>query len=132
MPKVCTISTLQTAPHKDIRNNRHRCRKIFRYRDKRFFIQCKVSELALRKKYMLPIECCCNLKKNSVSFDATPESVNCSLFLKNLEKHSCNLTHKKKASSNSLKIYRNIHRKNLSTTMYRLPISIGGHKSLIR
>ena len=31
-------------------------------------------------------------KKISVFFNATAESVNCSLFLKNLEKHFCNLT----------------------------------------
>ena len=34
-------------------------------------------------------------KNISFCFDnATPESVNCSLFLKNLEKHFCNLTYK--------------------------------------
>ena len=58
-----------------------------------------------------------------VLFDAiTAESVNSSLFLKNLEKHFCNLTYKK-TSSNILKIYHNIYRKNLSAIIYRLPIS---------
>ena len=31
-----------------------------------------------------------------VLFNPTTESVNCSLFLKNLEKHFCDLTYKKK------------------------------------
>ena len=47
----------------------------------------------------------------------TAESVNCFLFLKNLEKtflQICNSTYKKKTLSNALKIYRNIYRKNLS------------------
>ena len=48
--------------------------------------------------------------------------MNCSLFLKNLEKHFCNLTYKKKTSPNTLKIYRNIYRKSLSAIIYRLPI----------
>ena len=44
-------------------------------------------------------------------------------FLKNLRKHFCNLTCKKYTSSNTLKIYRNVYRKNLSVMIYRLPIS---------
>ena len=38
-----------------------------------------------------------------VLFNPTAESVNCSLFLKNLEKHFCDLTNKKKTSSNNRK-----------------------------
>ena len=45
----------------------------------------KVSELSLWKKHMVSIKTCCNLKKISL-FHFTAESVNCSLFLKNLEK----------------------------------------------
>ena len=55
-----------------------------------------------------------------VLFNATAESVHCSLFLKNLEKHFCDLTYMNKTSSNTLKIYRNIYRKNLSAIIYRL------------
>ena len=64
--------------------------------------------------------------KNSlfVLFNPTAESVHCSLFLKNLEKRFCDLTYKNKASSNTLKNYRNIYRKNLSAIIYRLPISL--------
>ena len=57
-----------------------------------------------------------------VVFNPTAKSVNCSFFLKNLETHFCDLTYKKKTLSNTLKIYRNIYRKNLSGTIYRLPI----------
>ena len=54
-------------------------------------------------------------KKNfTVLFSATAESANCSL-LKNLEKRICNNL-QNKTSSNTLKIYRNIYRKNLSIT----------------
>ena len=52
----------------------------------------------------------------------TAESVNCSLFLKNLEKTFLQFDlkkRKKKTSSNTSKIYRNIYRKNLSTIIYR-------------
>ena len=55
--------------------------------------------------------------------DAAAESVNCSLFLKNLEKHFCDVTCKTTAS-NTFKIYRNIYRKNLTAIIYRLPISL--------
>ena len=66
----------------------------------------------------------CNLKTSLfLLFNATVHSENCSLFLKNLEKHFCNVTCKK-TSSNTLKIYRNIHWKNLSAIIYRLPISL--------
>ena len=48
----------------------------------------KVSELMHWKK--------CNLKTSLfVLFNATAESVNCSLFLKNLGTHFCNVTCKK-------------------------------------
>ena len=45
-------------------------------------------------------------------------------FLENLEKHFCNLTHKKTNFVKHTKIYRNIYRKNLSAIVYRLPISL--------
>ena len=42
------------------------------------------------------VKSCCNLTKSLfVLFDATAESENCSIFLKNLEKHFCALTYKK-------------------------------------
>ena len=64
------------------------------------------------------VKSCCNLIKSLlVLFDATAEFVNSSLFSKNLEKHFCNLTYKKKTTSNTSKIYRNIYRKNLSITV---------------
>ena len=50
--------------------------------------------------------------------------MNRSLFLKNLEKHFCNLTYKKTNFVKHIKIYRNIYRKNLSAIVYRLPISL--------
>ena len=65
------------------------------YRDKRFFMQTvvKVSELALWKKHTVFLRCCCNLKTSLfVLFNATAESMNRSLFLKNLETHFCNVT----------------------------------------
>ena len=53
--------------------------------------------------------------------NAAAESVNCFLFLNNLQKHFCYLTYKKKKnSSNTLKIYRNIYRKNLLAIMWQL------------
>ena len=67
---------------------------------------------------------CCNLKKfHYVLFSATAESINYSLFSKNLKKRICNNL-QNKTSSNTLKIYRNIYRKNLSAIIYRLPISL--------
>ena len=45
--------------------------------------------------------------------------MNCSLFLKNLEKHFYNLTLQKKTSSNILKIYRNIYRRKFIDYRYR-------------
>ena len=48
---------------------------------------------------MVPIrlKSCCNFKKPLfVLLNATAKSVNCSFFLKNLEKRFCNLTYKKK------------------------------------
>ena len=50
--------------------------------------------------------------------------MNRSLFLKNLEKHFCNLTYKKTNFVTRMKIYRNIYRKNLSAIVFRLPISL--------
>ena len=44
----------------------------------------------------------------------TAESVNCSFFLKNLEKTFLQFDLQKKTSSNTSKIYCNIYRKNLS------------------
>ena len=61
-------------------------------------------------------------KSHFVAFNLTAESVNCSLFLKNLEKHFCDLTCKKNTSSNTLKIHRNNYRKNLSVKIYRLSV----------
>ena len=57
----------------------------------------KVSKLAQWKKYTDFIKSC-GIKKIflDVLFNAKAESVNCSLFLKNVEKHFCNLTYKKK------------------------------------
>ena len=48
------------------------------------------------------------------------ESVNCSLFLKNLEKTFLQFDLQKKTLLNTWKIYHNIYRKNLSTIIYRL------------
>ena len=42
----------------------------------------------------------------------TAESVNCSLFLKNLEKTFLQFDLQKKTLSNTLKIYRNVYQKN--------------------
>ena len=62
------------------------------------------------------------LKKSLfVLFNATAKLVSCSLFLKNLEKHFRNLTHKK-TSSNTSKIDRNIYRKN-SRAIYILLVT---------
>ena len=55
--------------------------------------------------------------------NATAESVHSSLILKNLEKYFGNLVLKEN-SLNTLKIYRNIYRKNLLAIIYRLPISL--------
>ena len=46
-------------------------------------------------KFTVSIKSCCNLKNLFVVFNPTAESVNCSLFLKNLEKHFCDLTYKR-------------------------------------
>ena len=53
----------------------------------------------------------------------TAESVNCSLFLKNVEKTFWQFDLQKKTLSNTSKIYHNIYRKTLSAIIYRLPIS---------
>ena len=56
----------------------------------------KVCELALWDEYTVSVKSCCDLKNFFyVSFNATSESVNSSLFLKNLEKNFCDLTYKK-------------------------------------
>ena len=56
----------------------------------------KVGELALWKKHTVFLKCCCNLKTSViVLFNATAESVNGPLFLKNLETQFCNVTCKK-------------------------------------
>ena len=58
-----------------------------------------------------------------VLLNFTAESVNCSL-LKNPEKTFLQFDLQKKTLSNTLKIYRNIYRKNLLAIIYRLPISL--------
>ena len=68
------------------------------YRDKRFFMHTvlKVSELALWKKYTVSIKSCHNFKISLfVLFNAAVKFVNCSLIIKNLEEHFCNLTNQK-------------------------------------
>ena len=60
----------------------------------------------------------------SVWLNFTAESVNCSLFLKNLEKTFLQFDLQRKTSSNTSKVYRNIYRKNLSAIIYRLSISL--------
>ena len=62
------------------------------------------------------------IKSLFVLFDATAESVNCSLFLKSLEKHCSDLTYKKNFVRHILKIYRNIYWKNSTAIIYRLSI----------
>ena len=48
-------------------------------------------------KFTVSMKSCCNLKTLSLLvYNPTAESVNCSLFLKNQEKHFCDLTYKKK------------------------------------
>ena len=74
--------------------------------------RCPLSLVAIFKKSLF------------VLFNATAESVNYSVFWKNVQKHFCNLIYKKKTSWNTLKIYRNFYRKNLSAIMYRLTISL--------
>ena len=58
-----------------------------------------------------------------VLFYFTAESVNCTLFLKNLEKTFLHFDLQKKTLSNTLQIYRNIYRKNISAIIYRLSVS---------
>ena len=69
---------------------------------------------------------CGHLSKSVfVLFNAMAESVNCSLFLKNLGKRFCKTTYKlKKKLSNTSKIYCNSYRKNLSAIIHRLSISL--------
>ena len=74
-------------------------------------------------KFTVSIKCCCiinNLLLN-ILFNVTAEFLKCSLFLKNLEKHFCDLTYKKKYF---VKRNENLpqHRKNLSEINYRLLI----------
>ena len=55
-------------------------------------------------KFTVSIKSLLQFKKSLfVVFNPTAESVNCfSFFLKNLEKHFCDLTYEKKTSSNTL------------------------------
>ena len=57
----------------------------------------KVSELALWKNYIVFLKCCCSLKTSPyVMFNASAESVNYFLFLKNVEtRNFCNVICKK-------------------------------------
>ena len=49
------------------------------------------------EKIQCPFKTCQHLKKSLfVLLNVTADSVNCSLFSKNLEKHFCNSTYKKK------------------------------------
>ena len=49
------------------------------------------------RKYTVFVKSCCNLTKSLfVLFDAAAESMNCSLFLKNLKKRFCNNDSQKK------------------------------------
>ena len=60
------------------------------------FTVFKVSELALWKNYTVFLKRCCSLKSSLfVLFNATVESVNCFLFLKNVETHFCSVIRKK-------------------------------------
>ena len=72
------------------------------------------------KNTRCPLSLVAILKKSFfVLFNAMAESVNHFVFWKNLQQHLCNLISKKKTSSNTVKIYRNIYRKNLSAIIYR-------------
>ena len=56
----------------------------------------KVSELALWKKCVVFLKCCCKVKASLfVLFNAMAESMNCSLFSKNLETYFYVVTFKK-------------------------------------
>ena len=82
----------------------------------------KLQSWRCEKNTQYPLSLVAIFKKSfTVLFNATAESVNYSVFWKNLQKRFCNLTYKK-TSSNLLKIY--IYRKNLSAIIYRLPISL--------
>ena len=71
------------------------------------------------------VKSCCNLTKSVFAlFDATAESVICSLILISLEKRFCNNDLQKKTSSSISKVYRDIFQKNLLAIFYRLPISL--------
>ena len=75
------------------------------------------------EKYTVSIKSACNLKKKKfVLFNATAESVNHSVFLKNQQKHFCNFTYK-----NFIKHIENLPQ-HLSEKFignnYRLPISL--------
>ena len=74
-------------------------------------------------KFTVLIKSCCNCKNFSL-FNPTAKSVKGSLFLKNLEKHFCDLTYKKK---NFVKHIENLPQhlsENLTAINYRLPISL--------
>ena len=77
------------------------------------------------EKYTVSTKSCLLQFKKSrfVLFNAPVEFMDCSLFLKNLEKHFCNLTSIKNFVKH-IEIYRNIYPKNLSAIIIRLPISV--------
>ena len=87
-------------------------------------------------KCTVSIKSCSNLKNLFVLFNPTVESMNCSLFLKNLEKHFCDLTYKqnffKHVENLSQHLSENFIGDTLSITdialkidMYRLSVSPG-------
>ena len=103
------------------------------YRDKRYLTVIKVSELIGAAE--IYTKSCCNFKKSHyVLFSAAADSVNCSLFLKNLEKRMCNKL-QNKTSSDTLKIYRYIYRKNLSITDIKInryrPRLLGNYRFIV-
>ena len=56
----------------------------------------KVCELALWQKFIVFFKCCRNVKTSLfVLFNFKAESMNCFLFLKNLDTHCYNVTSKK-------------------------------------
>ena len=70
---------------------------------------------------MVSMKSFCNFKKSFVLLNATAESVNCSLFLKNLEKHFCDLTYKK----NFVKHIKNLSQKFISDNLPISDIALG-------
>ena len=82
----------------------------------------KVSELALWNEYTVSLSLVTIKKISIFLFNASAESINCSL-LKSYE-NILLFDLQKKTSSNTLKIYRIIYRKKLSAIIYRLPTSL--------